>query len=302
MKPFSVTDAAFEGFRLARERPMVIVYWTVLWLLASLLIEYASVRLGGAAFAELVRQSQIPASERDPQELMRVYAQLFPLMAVLVPIGMVFYAVTSTAAYRLVMYRDERPPAVKLGLDEIRQLGVMVVIAAMFFGLEIVLLVIISLLTALANAVHPALGGAVGAIGFGVFLGIMVFIGVRLSLAGPLTLARRRISPLGSWALTRDHFWQLVITYVLALALALLVVFLGGLLTAAFAALLGGGLTSASALVIPESTSFAEFFTPVRIVFLLGNAAFSALTFAIASAAPAVVYQRLAPGAGEQVG
>ena len=76
----SATDAAFEGFRLTRERPMIIVYWTALWLIASLLMEFAAVKLGGAPMAELARLSQAPVADRETAELLRVYAELLPIL------------------------------------------------------------------------------------------------------------------------------------------------------------------------------------------------------------------------------
>ena len=51
-------------------------------------------------------------------------------------------------------------------------------------------------------------------------VGAAIYVGVRLSLAGPATCAEGRLVVFESWTMTHGHFWRLLGAYVLAIFLA----------------------------------------------------------------------------------
>jgi membrane-anchored glycerophosphoryl diester phosphodiesterase (GDPDase) len=142
-------------------------------------------------------------------------------------------------------------------------------------------------------------GGAGAAVGGGflaVFLalGVMVFIGVRFSLALPATFAERRIRIRESWRLTKGRFWPLLGCYLLAVILALVIYLLAMMIYLAIAAVVGGGIEGATSVFRPNYSSFGELYSAAMIVYVLVTAVVSAVTTAITTAPAAAAYRDIA--------
>jgi hypothetical protein len=293
MSEFSATDAAFEGFRVARERPAAMALWAFAWMAMSLITGILVVKLAGHPFTELLaylKSVQTTGGQPDPEHLAALYAPLLPFVAVMTPVTLVFYSVMMTAAYRLVMDSHNSRLGLKLGPDELRQIALMVILSVGLFAVYILSIIVSGLIVGLAMAVNPILGGlfVVAAI-VGVF-GLMIYLCVRISLAGPQTFDFKRISLFGSLALTRGRVRLILGTYLLALVFAILVSLLGFLIVSGLFAIIGGGFAK---LLEPDVTSLRSYFSPLRIAYLACSSVLSALTWAIMVCPVAVIYQHL---------
>jgi hypothetical protein len=276
MSEFSLTDAAFEGFRLTRERPGVVGAWALVYGLLSLVITAVTITVLGPQAGELdaAARGVMPS---NTAEAVRQSRALAPMVLITVPIMLVFWSVFTCAVYRAILQPGEGGfGRLRLGGDEVRMMGL------------IVLLFVLTVCTISAytvadrfGAIVAATAGAAGAvignlIRLAAFAAICAFW-IRMSLAGPATFTGRRIRLFRSWVLTRGHFWRLAAAYGMAICLALvvvllaLVIFTGAALM--FAAAAGVKMNHVEQIFQPDLTSFAAYFTPAQVF----NQVFSSL-------------------------
>ena len=287
MASFSVSDAAVEGFRLTRERPRMILYWSLALLALNLVTAVLVITLIGPEWEDV--QAALSRRSSDPAERLRALQGLLPVYAITVPIGLVTGAVLQAAVCRAVFGEGGAERGyLKLGGDELRVLAAQVAVAALL------------LLAGMAGGF--VVGFAAAAVGGGLagflllmaLLALVLWLGVRLSLAAPQTYAERRIRVFGSWRLTRRQGWRLFAAYLIALLLALVVTLLALAIYAAVMALIGGGVAAAGSMFQPDYGSFGAHFTPGMIVGHVIGAVISALFHAIMLAPAAVAYRSLA--------
>lgn len=296
---FSPTEAALEGFRIAREKPRVILVWAVVNLIVSVVMALVLVSAFGPTLVELEAMSQ--QGSEDPEQALAMFERLAPLYALMIPAGLLVIAVTSAAVYRIVLRpEDDRFAYLRLGGDELRLVLLMLIYLVLAIGFTFAVTLVAGLLAAGA----AALGGGAGAL-IGVLIGLgtlafMIFVIVRLSLAGPMTFAQGRLKVFESWRLTKGHFWRLLGAYVLALALTVVVLLLALIIYAAIAAIsVGGDLSQVGAVFAPDMSSVGAYFTTSMIIYLLFGAVLGAVQNAVLYAPPAVAYRELGPRAGE---
>jgi hypothetical protein len=123
------------------------------------------------------------------------------------------------AAFRAVLFPQQRKAFyLRVGMDELRLLGVVLVvfiggyIAALIAG--VVLSVIFVLIGRIVGGVGgSAMGGLVSMLL--IFCG-MIWAAIRVSPCGPMTIYRRQVIIGPAWRLTKGVFWRLLGAYLLA--------------------------------------------------------------------------------------
>jgi hypothetical protein len=290
---FSSSEAAFEGFRLTRERPALVVALTIFQLVASALMVPVMVGLLGPDLDAM--KAQRGAEPTDLAGVMAVIEPVARIDAVLFPVALVLISVISCAIYRAVL-RPERSRlgGVQFAADELRMLLLVVVLNLLWFaavfgaglGTGIVLAVLQAIAGGNADALAPPLIILVTIV-------VSIWFWVRFSLAAPMTFAERRIRVFPSWTMTRGRFWALFGAYVLAFALSLLVAFLGLAVYVGIAAVVGGGVSAAGQVSNPDFSSLSAYLTPVQVIYMIVSAIFYALTYVIVIAPAAVAYRDL---------
>ncbi|QIF81365.1 hypothetical protein [Brevundimonas sp. 'scallop'] len=236
---FSATDAAFEGFRVVRRHPIVAVAWGLVYLA----VYVAMFGLGADKWASLMAAGEALEQSANPsmaefQALGQTYAGALIWAA---PIGLLVGAVLSAAVARSVLRPDESSWGyLRLGMDEVRVLAVSL---------------IVSLAVGLTSGVGMMVVGA--AIGFGAASGqallilagvllifavfaLIVWLAIKFSLAVPMTIDRRKITIVESFAATKGHFWSLLGMAVIAIIMSLIVSILGMIIGAAADLATGG--------------------------------------------------------------
>ena len=293
---FSASDIAFEGFRLARERPRSILVWAGLLLIFNLVGSLLTVGLAGEAMTTLARVSADEAA--DPDAAMAAAAAVAPLYALLTPLSLAFYAVLYAAAYRAVLRPAEAPQAgdLRFGMDEVRQALALVAVGLIFLVVLFVVMLLAGILAALGAALAGAAGALVGTLAVVAATAVSVWLLVKLSLVGPYTFDRRSLDLRAAWGLTRGASLQLLGAYLLAVALMVVVFLLGLLVFMPFALIAGGGLDAMQTLMQPDLTSVGGYFTPVMLAYLVISSLLGALTFAILVGATAAAYRALSAG------
>lgn len=293
---FNATDAAFEGIRLGRRHPRTILIWSVLMLVFSLGSTLLMFSGFGPLFAEL--ETIDPAT--DPEAAMAVMGQLVPFYLIATPAFIVFFGVFYTAVYRAVLRpADKAWGHLRLGGDELRMMGLFVYQMVVWLGLTLVAGVVFGLLVAVG--IVSGMGGEAGAVGtaaaailalllYFVFLGVAIWLAVRLSLAQPMTFETKRIVLFKSWPLTKGRFWPLLGCYLLALVTGLVVSLLGGAIGMAMMVAFGE-FTDIASMMEPDFTSLQAYLTPGRIAMLVVNSVISALAYAIFLAPAAAAYR-----------
>jgi hypothetical protein len=284
MTAFSVSDTAFEGFRITRERPGAVGVWILIEIVVLGIT--ASIMAGNPAYTQFVQL--IAQGQTDPQTVIAGFRVLAPgLMQtamVTTPLTLIVGIILRNAVYRVVLRSSESGFGyLRIGLDELRVFAVTLAVALILFGLFF--------LGAFLVGVLGTLGAAGGLLGVLVLLATTVgvlYVGLRLSLAEPQTFAERRFNLRGSWALTKAVFWPMVGSYLIAAILYIVVFLLVSAIRSGLASLMGGGgggtMLGIGKLVLTS---------PLGILELLLEGAVSGLGLAILAGPAALIYQIL---------
>ena len=265
MPSFSITDAAFEGFRLTRERPGVVGAWALLYGLASVITGVVMILTVGPKFAVL----QAAARSGTPPNIQQAQA-LAPFFLAVLPFVLLFWSVLTCAIYRTILRPQERGfGRIRLGADEVRLMGLTVILwlllmPTLFFW---------GLFAGVGGILAGSAGPLASLLQFLVQLaafGPIAWVWVHLSLAGPLTFVSGEIHVFRSWTLTRGHLWRMAAAYALALTLAVVVELLAQVIFKATAAVyvtaVGRPLADIPKVFEPDMTSLAAYFTPAQIL------------------------------------
>jgi hypothetical protein len=231
MNPFSPSDAALEGFRLTRERPGTVLAWSAVYFIGVLLIGVVMMASLDPNFIDVVKKGEL--TTRDPEEVGAMLAQSWPAFLLVLALTVFLLSVIMAGIYRLVLRPNERGFAhLRLGKDELR----LTAVNMLLFGVGILCLFVGFMLTALAERSGTVVGLLVGALG----VAFTVWLGVRLSLATPMTFAVHKISVREAWSLTRGYFWRLFGMILLAVIFYVIIWFLITIIAFVIVQLAGG--------------------------------------------------------------
>lgn len=287
----SATEAAFEGFRVARRSPLAILWWS-----AAYLAMFAVIFLiGGPALMQVMGQAQALETGGDPSmdEVRALGESYASFMGWIIPPAIVIGAMLNAAVARAVIRPAERAFGyLRLGMDEVRVFVVSLVLGILMTVASMAIFVVLGLLAGAASAtgqgwlwlviVLAALGG----------VALIVWLMVRLCLAIPITLAERRMAIFSSWGLTKGHFWSLFGIAVIAAIMSIIVSLLGGIVAAPLTLLTGG----LGALGREEGATLVELIQigwPALLAWGVVNSVLSALQVAVLYAPFSAAYVQL---------
>lgn len=296
---FSASDAAFEGFRLTREKPAAVAAWAGVQLLAGVAVALLTVFLIGPEMKALLEFNQNPPS--DPAQIQAILPAMFKVLGVGAPIRMIAWAVLVCAVYRAVLRPQERAFGyLRLGADEARQVLLGVVVALILLAAVVAATIGLILVAAGLAFIAGGNGGSASAmamlvtlVSMAAIIAVYVWLLVRLSLTGPMTLMRGKLSIGEGWALTRGHFWKLLGAYFIAFVLAVVVAMLGWAIILAVSLAVGGGFGVLGQLQNPDFSSLETAFSPSMIAMMVCSSVLSALQMAIMIAPTAVAYRAI---------
>lgn len=304
-------DFAFEGFRLIRNKPWVVVTWGLVTLVLTVAV------CAGIYFAAkpFLPQLQNLPTQTDPKVMMGLMAAIIPTYIIVIIVAMLVSAVYHCAVYRAVLGGRGGVGLgyMRIGGDEFRQVGVNFVMFLLFVAAEIAVVLGGIAIYAGVN-VAAKQGAAVAAVvvyGIAVIVAL-IWVAVRLSLYPVQTFETRSINLFGSWRLTKGHFWVLFAGYIIAILLTLLVSEAGGLLSQVIVGgVTGNPFPGGTMPFTPDNTpkdfnAMMAMFTGPAILISIGLRLFlvAPLTLAIANAPAMAAYRTLngrQPSVAEEV-
>lgn len=232
------------AFRLIRERPLSVLVWGVIYSLGAFAIGYF-------IFVSTVPMDALGASP-DPNRAMAAMASAFGTLMLSELVYFILYMILLTAAQRAVLRPEESGFAsIRFGGDELRMVGLGIFIGFLFLIAYFIAAAILGILAVALGAASGGTGAMVPTmiVGFLIILGVLLFFWVRLSLAFPLTLMRRRFVFAEAWRVSRGHFWTLFGGYIVLILIIVAIAIVGSLVLQAgyWSQLMGGGLTGPAA-------------------------------------------------------
>lgn len=221
-------DFAFEGFRIVRQHPMVVLAWGIISLIGNGLALFALMAMAGPAFQELLQMNGNPAAAQDPQAVFALFNKLLPAYAVVILVSVLLGAIIACAVFRCVFETGKGAFGfLALGVDELRQILLGIVNVLLIFALEIVTLFAAVLVGGLIALVLSLISKPLAVLG--VFVGIVIFIWLfcwgllRLSLNSAQTFAEKKFNVFGSIAVTKGQTFTLLGGFIITAIMAMLV-------------------------------------------------------------------------------
>lgn len=272
----SVTDAAFEGFRIVRRRPAVVIWWTLAWFVSNVVSGLLLMAIAGPAATELLQAATTALeSGQMPEPDPALAAAVAPAMLALAGWSLAFHAVFLSAVARAVLTPDASHLGyLRLGATELVQFANLLLWGAVLAAAYVGLLLAASLLGAIASIGGPAAGGFLAFVAMGAALAALVWIAARLSLAGPAVVATRKMGLGASWRRSAPVARPLFGASLLALAMAFVVWVLVSMIFAPLAAVAELGEAT------PDAASVAAWLNLRTLI----AAAISAVAYALAGA------------------
>lgn len=296
---FSATDAAFEGFRVVRQRPLALVFWALFY---AVLIAAALALVGGSVIGLMSMAEQLETSgAASPEAFLPVLTSYAAILGVILPISLVASAMLYAAVSRAVLRPAESAFGyLRLGMDEVRVLVVSVALFLVFMVLATVVAVLIGVVAGIATSAEmPALWLVVVLLVIAA-AALFIWLSVRLCLAIPITMAERRIAIFDSFGVTKGRFWPLLGMALLAGVMSIVVNLLGSLVAMPVQLATGGlqGLAELEGEGLPVILQAAW---PAIAAWVVVNAIMSALQVAVVYAPFSAAYRDLRTGASAPV-
>jgi hypothetical protein len=291
MSAFSPSDAAFEGFRLTREKPLAVLTWAAIF---AVTIIVAAVLIG-TGFAPRLAGAASNLNSNDPRAMVSVFAKIAPVLLALLTVWIGLSGVIGAAIYRRVLTpADSRMAYLRFGKDELRQVGALFIclFAAMVFSLALELLFILPMRLgeATAGARLTEFVAQVAA------MALNIWFGLRLALLPAMTFAVKRIDAFGAWRLTRGHFWRMLGMMTLAIILAFMVYILITIISGVLAVIVSGGNMDVLRLLQSPEAGLSGPTLAALVLSTLISALTPVVLMVIVQAPTAVAYRALAEG------
>ena len=286
------------GFGVVRRNPLAVLIWAVLIAAYQLGLMYIMVSQIGPAVTEL--QSFKTGSAADTARVLAVFGRVGPAYALMMLLSLPYHGVLPAMMNRVVLRpKDSAFGFLRFGADEFRQIGLALFSFAVLIGGYIAFAIVTILIVVIGALLTKAMGGFGG--GLFIFLGIAaeiivaIAILLRLSLASALTFDKKKVELFGSWALTKGRtlsilgaFFLAVIIYIVVWLMGMVVIFGVAAATAA-----GGGGDFFHAMLKPDMSSVAAYFTPFHLIMILLGAPLSAIAYPIIYTVAPAIYQSL---------
>ncbi len=293
---FSATEAVFEGFRLVRRKPSVLIWWTLAFFVILAICGAVVAAPMSAIFQQLKALEE--SNPTSIEEFQPVFAAYAGMMAVFLPLGLLFNAVAYSAVARGVLQPTKGAWGyLRLGGDELRVLLVNLVLSLLLMAVYLAFVFAGFAAFGAGQAMNAPFMYLLGAVVMLLGLGVLIWLAVRLSLAVPLVIDGKKINFFGSFRLTKGKFWPLSGMGILAWLISVVITILFSLVAQPLMLLVGSDLQAQMAQISDPSEliPLLQQNLPELAVLLLTNAISTALTLAIMTAPFSAAYKQLKP-------
>ena len=285
-------DILGGGFALVRDRPRTVAIWGALYLLlcgmAMLLVWPALGEMTTFQQQALAAQTAgLAPPEPPPGFFVAIFESNLVILVVLV-------AIFAAAVRAVALGGEDRFGFLRFGTDELRLIGLSLLLFLIGFVAMIVLVIAMVLIALGIAAIFGAGSGASTGITILVaYVGMIVgsiWLQVRISLAGALTVLRGRVVVREAWRLTHGRFWTLFGVYFVigfaffAITFSLIATFNPQMMSA-YA--MGMQPQAMEAALARQADLYADMFGPRMILMILVGAVLNTVLVAIAFGAVA---------------
>ncbi len=278
------TDAALEGLRIMRRKPLAVLAWAAFSLvMLPILGLIAKIVLGDEGRTALAGR----VGSADPRELLDLVTHLGGAMVLLIALALVLGAVLQAAIIRSVVEpANDRLAYLRLGREEVQLLIVSLITWAAALGVTVIPSGAVVLGAALLSGAAAGWFATLGALAV---IGLSLWVAVRLSLLGPHAFSHHHIDVRAAWIQTHGQFFRLLAMFAMTIALTALVSVLGAMVSSVLGNLISGGVEPEAGGVVASH--------PRLILFLLANMLlapiFLTLQTVILASAPAKAFVHL---------
>ena len=287
---YQLTDAAYEGFRIVRERPRTIGVMALIQLVVSILVGICLSSLSPEARAAM---GDPMIGQDNPIRAVAMLGEILRVELAVMALLILQLSVVNCALYRMILRPDDRGLFYfRLGGDELKMLLSILAVVAVMFGASIASATVFGIAGAFLGAVGLSPIALSGVSLAGMFM-VLAWLAVRLSLAGPMTFTDRRVRVFEAWAFTRGSFWKLFRTYLVSTALAAAVWALAYVIFTGVTVVIHGGTGALKQLGGADLPTAAPWASPISIAYLLMNVLVNPLVYPVIIAPPAVIWRRL---------
>ena len=248
MAKISVTSTAFAGFGVIARHPGTVLTWGVVMLVLSLAPVLLLFAIMGPEILKTVAAMMPPKDGPIDQEAVRQLMQMQSGM-MLVQIGGWLWStfvkgLICAAVFRAVLEPNQsRGAFLRLGPQELWLTLLFLVVSVLAYIVAVIAsigVVLPALIVGLASGAQgqSTMAGVFTGFGLGlVVVAVLVWLGLRLSLAAPMTFVDRQFRLFESWSVTRGSAWRLLGVAVLCLLMVFVVelIVAGVVLVAIFA-------------------------------------------------------------------
>jgi hypothetical protein len=227
MAAIAVTEAITEGFGLIRRRPGTVLVWGAARTLYSVFAFGFIAPLFISRFEDILTRAR--GGMTTPPDLSSMMT-LHSANLLLSVVGAFVGAALSCAVFRAVLKPEEgRFAYLRLGAAEAFLFLLSFGVAILFIVAVFVIVIPLTMVVVIAAVVHAAGAAVTVAVAGGIALfALLIFVLLRLSMAGPMMVEDGKFHLMDAWALTRGHVRDLfVIGISLVVILILIEVVLG---------------------------------------------------------------------------
>ncbi len=269
MAAIAVAAAVTEGFGLIRRRPGAVLTWGAVRTLYSVMAFGLISPLFVSRFAHMITRAG--SGVTTPPDLSSIMA-LNSAHMLLSIVGAFIGAILSCAVFRAVLKPEEgRFAYLRLGAAEVFLFLLTFGVAILFIVAILVIVIPLTMVVVIAAVVH-ATGVAVlvALAGCMSLLALLIYVLLRLSMAGPMMVEDDQFHLTDTWSLTRGHVSELLLIGILLFVILILMeVVLGAFAMAiglAFLSQAAGSLAAVHGLFARPSAEILAILAPGLIV------------------------------------
>lgn len=292
---FSATEAAFEGFRVVRRKPLALVWWGLSYLLV-MAVGFALIAPQLVNLMVAMQTLQASSGPPDMTDFQPMWAAYGSIMPIVFPLGIIFGAVMNAAIVRSVVSpQSDAFGYMRLGMDEVRTAVVTLVLTILSIVVSALVFGLVGAVFGFAAAAQMPMLLLVGVVATIGGLVLMAWLSARFSLAVPITVAEKRIAIFDSWGLTKGRTWPIIGMAIIAFVMTVVVSLLGRLIFLPLTMTVGAmnDWTALEGMTLPEILAEVG---PALAVSILVQAVMSSLQLAVIYAPFSAAYRDIKAG------
>jgi hypothetical protein len=206
---FSGTRAIGAGFRLIGREPLAFLAWTATYIVVCLLPSFGMMSVVLPAWSQMMREVAAAGSHPGafpPAGMLEMQAKMMQLQPLVLLASLVGHTLILGAIYRAMLFPQDRGFLyLRIGAREL-WLGLAMLVLTVLLGiLMFCMVLVVGILGGIIGAVSHAPAGLalMAPLAFCLILGVMLWVGLRLSFALPMSFSAPGFRLYESWGATR---------------------------------------------------------------------------------------------------